>query len=50
MDYANAAYQKVLAAAKIGVQVEPQSWQAEYKARRGSDKLVDSVDYQRNKP
>lgn len=57
MDYAGAAlnakmaYEKVLqAAALIGVQVEPQSWQADYKAKGTSDKFVDSIDYQRSKP
>jgi len=57
MDYSGAAsnaklaYSKVLeAAAKIGVPVEPQSWQADYKAKGSSGKFVDSVDYQRNKP
>jgi len=40
-----------LAAAKAaGVQVEPQSWQADYKAKGASTKFVDSVDYQRSKP
>ena len=57
MDYAGAAmhaqlaYGDVLsAAAQIKVQVEPQSWQADYKAKGASDKFVDSVDYQRSKP
>jgi hypothetical protein len=57
MDYASAAhnaklaYEKVLeAAALIGVQIEPQSWQGDYKAKGTSDKFVDSVDYQRSKP
>jgi len=57
MDYAGAAlhaklaYGDVLAAAKAaGVQVEPQSWQADYKAKGASTKFVDSVDYQRSKP
>jgi hypothetical protein len=57
MDYASAAmhaklaYEDVLSAAtQIGVQVEPQSWQADYKAKGGSTKFVDSVDYQRSKP
>jgi hypothetical protein len=57
MDYAGAAmhaklaYEDVLsAAAQIGVQVEPQSWQADYKAKGESGRFVDSVDYQRNKP
>ena len=57
MDYAEAAisaklaYADVLAAAKaINVQVEPQSWQADYKSKGTSDKFVDSVDYQRSKP
>lgn len=57
MDYAGAAseaklaYEDVLAAAaQIQVQVEPQSWQADYKAKGKSGKFVDSADYQRNKP
>ena len=57
MDYAGAAfhakmaYDDVLAAAaQIHVQVEPQSWQADYKAKGESNKFVDSVDYQRSKP
>ena len=57
MDYASAAmhaklaYKDVLAAAaQIMVKVEPQSWQADYKAKGQSGKFVDSVDYQRSKP
>jgi len=57
MDYAGAAmhaklaYSDVLtAAAQINVKVEPQSWQADYKAKGQSGKFVDSVDYQRSKP
>jgi len=57
MDYAGAAmhaknaYNDVrAAAAQINVQVEPQSWQADYKAKGESPKFVDSVDYQRSKP
>ncbi len=38
------------AAAAINVQVEPQALQADYKAMGRSDKFVDRVDYQRNKP
>jgi len=52
MDYAGAvarakrAYAKVLqAAAAIGVQVEPQAWPADYKAKGVSPKFVDRVDY-----
>jgi len=49
--HAKAAYADVLAAAKAtNVQVEPQSWQADYKAKGASGKFVDSVDYQRSKP
>jgi hypothetical protein len=49
--YAKTAYEDVLtAAAQIQVQVEPQSWQADYKAKGQSGKFVDSVDYQRSKP
>jgi hypothetical protein len=49
--YAKAAYGDVLAAAdEINVEVEPQAWQADYKAKAVSDKFVDTVDYQRNKP
>lgn len=57
MDYASAAmhaklaYEDVLsAAAQINIPVEPQSWQADYKAKGESTKFVDSVDYQRSKP
>ena len=57
MDYPNAAshakaaYQNVLSAAtQINVPVEPQAWQADYKAKGQSSKFVDSVDYQRSKP
>ena len=38
------------AAADINVQIEPQAWQADYKAKGQSSKFVDSVDYQRSKP
>jgi hypothetical protein len=49
--HAKAAYSDVLAAAaQINVKVEPQSWQADYKAKGQSGKFVDSVDYQRSKP
>lgn len=49
--YAKQAYDDVLAAAaQINVQVEPQSWQADYKAKGESTKFVDGVDYQRSKP
>ena len=44
------AYEDVLAAAQINVKVEPQSCQADYKAKGQSGKFVDSVDYQRSKP
>ena len=57
MDYAGAAmhaklaYEDVLAAAaQIQIQVEPQSWQADVKAKGKSEKFIDSVDYQRSKP
>ena len=57
MDYAGAtaqaklAYNEVLsAAAQANIMVEPQSWQADYKAKGESTKFVDSVDYQRSKP
>ena len=57
MDYASAtshakaAYDEVLAAAEqINVKVEPQSWQADYKAKGQSAKFIDSADYQRSKP
>jgi hypothetical protein len=52
MNYAGAvasaktAYAGVLAAAAaIGVKVEPQSYQADYKAKGQSPKFVDTVDY-----
>jgi hypothetical protein len=49
--HAKLAYNDVLsAAAQINVKVEPQSWQADYKAKGKSDKFVDTVDYQRSKP
>jgi hypothetical protein len=49
--YAKQAYEDVLAAAaQINVQVEPQSWQADYNAKGESTKFVDTVDYQRSKP
>jgi hypothetical protein len=57
MDYAGAAFHAkmayndvMMAADEINVQVEPQSWQADYKAKGVSGKFVDSVDYQRSKP
>lgn len=57
MDYLSAAgeaqtaYQIVLdAAAAINVQIEPQAWQADYRAKGASGKFVDEVDYQRFKP
>jgi hypothetical protein len=49
--HAKAAFDDVLTAAEaINVQVEPQAWPADYKAKGISDKFVDQVDYQRNKP
>lgn len=43
---AKAAYTQVLAAAAaINVQVEPQAWQADYKAKGKSSKFIDTVDY-----
>jgi hypothetical protein len=43
---AKSAYLQVLAAANaINVQVEPQTWQADYKAKGKSPKFVDTVDY-----
>jgi hypothetical protein len=52
MNYAQAvakakgSYGRVLsAAAAIGVKVEPQSWQADYKAKGRSPKFVDTLDY-----
>ena len=53
MTHAQAAYKDVLAAAdQINVQVEPQAWQADYKAKGASGKFVDGVEYesQRMKP
>jgi hypothetical protein len=48
---AKQAYQDVLAAAaKIGVKVETQSYQADYKAKGKSPKFVDTVNYQRSRP
>ena len=49
--HAKMAYEDVVtAAAEINVQIEPQAWQADYKAKGQSDKFVDGVDYQRSKP
>ncbi len=57
MDYPGAAFHAkkaygdvVAAAAGINVPIEPQSWQADYKAKGASGAFVDTVDYQRNKP
>lgn len=57
MDYLDAvthaqlAYRDVLAAAAaINVQVEPQAWQADYRAKGKGSHFVDEVDYQRLKP
>lgn len=45
------AYRKVLAAAaQINVQVEPQAWQADYKAKGRSSKFIDKLDYHRAAP
>jgi hypothetical protein len=45
---AKSAYERVLAAAAtIDVPVEPQSWQADYKAKGTSPKFVDIVPYDR---
>jgi hypothetical protein len=57
MNYAGAAFQAkaaygdvLSAAAQINVQVEPQSWQADYMAMGKSGRFVDSVVYQRLLP
>lgn len=57
MDYAGAAFHARLAygdvldaAAQINVPVEPQAWQADYKAKGTSELFVDELDYQRLKP
>lgn len=48
---AKAAFDAVLAAAdEINVPVEPQAWQADYRAKGASSAFVDAVDYQRSKP
>jgi hypothetical protein len=54
MDYAgahalaNSAYRKIVAAAaQIGVKVEPQSYQADYKSKGVSSKFVDVIPYER---
>lgn len=45
---AEKAYRKVMAAAaSIGIPIEPQSWQADYKARGESYAFVDPVNYHR---
>lgn len=49
--HAQLAYGDVLAAAaQIRVPVEPQAWQADYKAKGASSMFVDEADYQRLKP
>jgi hypothetical protein len=49
--HAQLAYNDVLAAAAaLNIQVEPQAWQADYKAKGLSGKFVDEVNYQRSKP
>ena len=49
--HSKAAFDNILTAAEmISVHVEPQAWPADYKAKGISDKFVDQVDYQRNKP
>ena len=49
--HAGIAYGKVLAAAaQVGVSVEPQAWQSDYKAKSRNAKFVDTVDYHRNRP
>jgi len=49
--HAKMAYQDVLSAANaITIAVEPQSWQADYKAKGQSGNFIDAVDYQRMKP
>lgn len=57
MDYAaaaaeaKAAYDDVVAAAdEINVKIEPQAWQADYKAKGARSAFVDGVDYPRNAP
>ena len=48
---AKAAYAGVMAAAaKAGVQVEPQNYTADYKAKGRSPKYIDTVNYQRMQP
>jgi hypothetical protein len=48
---AKAAFSHVLdAAAATNVQVEPQAWPADYRAKGASPKFVDTVNYQRRKP
>jgi hypothetical protein len=49
--HAKAACKDIVAAAGgINLQIEPQSWQADYKAKDVSGAWVDEVDYQRSKP
>jgi hypothetical protein len=48
--FAKAAYGDILkAAARLRVPVEPQSYQADYKAKGASPKFVDEVDYHRHR-
>jgi hypothetical protein len=48
---ARAAYSLVLdAAAQLGIRIEPQAWQADYKAKGVDGKFVDGVDYPRIRP
>ncbi|WP_052351747.1 hypothetical protein [Deinococcus pimensis] len=48
---AQTAYSGVMrAAADAGVKIEPQAWPADYKAKGGSSKFVDTVTYQRSLP
>ncbi len=49
--YAKSAYDEIVAAADaINVMIEPQSWQADYKAKGSAEKFLDLDDYQRMKP
>jgi hypothetical protein len=57
MEYASAAasareaYSLVLeAAVQLGIRIEPQAWQADYKAKGMDGKFVDGVDYPRFRP
>ena len=57
MEYASAAahvqetYLLALgAAAQLGIKIEPQAWQADYKVKNVNGKFADGLDYPRIRP